>query len=390
MKHESDDSADTDEGHVGVPAPEGKAQAIAQARLTDRDRDILGLLAVARYLSTSQLRALSFDGKSAQAAHHRLTLLARGQAPFVRQQFFRTYDGRRLCAWAPTSNALPAALQRTSQVRELPKHDVGARHLEHALQLNELFVALWRSPGRPARARHPSFRWTPSDAVRLVYGAWAVEHGREVGRVIIPDAVLELPTVGRRLFLECEMGTNTIVPESPDKPGATLNKVARYQKFIRGVLTEDDAHYPKQYPDGFAPEVLFLVLTKGRANSVNAALAAWRESLQSQRPVAVRALTFDVAAVELRQLAGLPALRVQEPERRSGKEPTKNSSRGQSSAATLTREEVNLVWRYVYDAHATIQGARAEFRKLGRQQLPPYPATSDQVVDLLKRLANGS
>jgi hypothetical protein len=156
-------------------------------------------------------------------------------------------------------------------------------------------------------------------------------------------------------------------------------------------LTEEDAHYPRQYPDGFAPEVLFLVLTKGRANSVNAPLAAWRESLQGQRPVAVRALTFDQAAAVLRGLAGLPALGTQESRRHSVKEPTKNSSGGQSSAAaTLTREEVNLVWRYIYEAHAAIQAARAEFRTLGRKNLPQYPATSDQVVDLLKRLAGAA
>src|SRR5713101_2199054 len=86
------------------------------AKLTDRDRDLLGLLVLARYLTATQVHRLAFDGKNRSLAYRRLLKLSRedGQPAFVRQRFFRTYDGNRIAVWAPTPYAMPAALARSA------------------------------------------------------------------------------------------------------------------------------------------------------------------------------------------------------------------------------------------------------------------------------------
>lgn len=263
----------------------------AGVKLTDRDRDVLGLLVLARYLTAAQLYRLAFAGKHPSLAYRRLLRLSReaGQPAFVRQRFFRDYDGNRLAVWAPTPHAMQAALSRSAPLPELPKHDVGAQFLEHLVQLNELLVALWETGALCPRAAHPAFRWVPSDRVRLVWGEWEMREGRRQQRVIQPDAVLEVPRQKRRYFLECEMGTHTIAPKEGNPPGATLAKADRYQKFLGDVSGLDGrrTHYDSQYPDGLTPEVLLLVLGRGRAVSVNAALASWRRTGAFRRPAAM-------------------------------------------------------------------------------------------------------
>jgi hypothetical protein len=352
-------------------------------RLTDRDRDVLGLLVLARYLTAAQVHQLAFSGKHVSLAYRRLLLLARanGQPPFVRQRFFRDYDGKRLAVWAPTAHAMSAALSRSAPLPELPKHDVGAQFLEHLLQLNELFVALWRGGGRCPKAAHPAFRWIPSDRVRLVWGEWEMREGRRQQRVIQPDAVLELPRQRCRYFLECEMGTHSITPRGGNHPGATLAKVDRYQRFLGDAsgLAGLRAHYDAQYPDGFAPEVLFLVRTLGRAASVNAALASWRKELGARRANPMRALTFTEAADELRQVVGLRGV---EADGAAG-----GPDGSLRHEAGLSSEDVALLRRYVQESAVSIKGARAAFRSLGRPDLPEYPATYERVYALLGRLS---
>jgi hypothetical protein len=352
------------------------------AKLTDRDRDLLGLLVLARYLTASQVHRLAFGGKSLSIAYRRLLKLSRaaGQPAFVRQRFFRTYDGNRIAVWAPTPYALPAAVARSAPLPELPKHDVGAQFLEHLIQLNELLILLWCNGNRCPRAAHPFFRWVPSDTVRLRWNEWEIHQGRKQQRVIQPDAVLELPAHRRRYFLECEMGTHTISPREGDAPGSTLSKAERYHTFLSDTSALDGrkTHYQSQYQDTFAPEVIFLVRTEGRASSVNAALAAWRAKSGHNRPSAIRALTFHAAATELRRLAGLAPL----------------AAVASSSPATwaapphLSGTEVKLLQGCLNDAIRSIKRARAVFRELHRPELPEYPPTYEQAWALLGRLAS--
>ena len=357
------------------------------AKLTDRDRDLLGLLVLARYLTAAQVHRLVFPGKHASLPYRRLLQLSRpgGQPPFVRQRFFRTYDGIRMAVWAPTPYALPAALSRSAPLPELPKHDVGAYFLEHLLQLNELLIALWRIEGRCPRAAHPAFRWIPSDRVRLTWGEWEMRDGRKQQRVIQPDAVLELPSLGKRYFLECEMGTQLISPGQAGAPGATLSKADRYQTFLAETsgLDAQHTHYQAQYPDAFVPEVAFLVLNRGRAASVNKALAAWRSKLDGGKSASIRAMTFEDAAAEIRSLAGLPNTLS------AGTTNNAASPPAPIDQAKMTPSEVQLLGRFLAESVSSIKRARAAFRALGRNDLPEYPATYEEAHTLLARLRAG-
>src|SRR5260370_6566315 len=327
------------------------SRAATAAKLTDRDKDLLGLLVLARYLTAAQVHRLAFPGKHASVPYRRLLKLsqANGQAALLRQRFFRTYDGNRVAVWAPTPYAMPAALTRAPQLPELRKHDVGAQFLEHLIQLNELFVALWQNGARCPKAVHPSFRWAPSDRVRLVWEEWEMREGRKQQRLIQPDAVLELPVQRRPDFLECEMGTQKIRTGESNASGATLSKADRYRAYLSGGAVDGASHYQAQHQDSFAPEVLFLVLNDGRAKSVNTALAAWRAKNQDPRPIAIRALTFEGAARELRRLAGLA------PVGADGRAVAEQ--RSLPLARALSAEEVTILSRCLYDSGQSIQHA---------------------------------
>ena len=73
---------------------------------------------------------------------------------------------------------------------------------------------------------------------------YPVPHSGEIvpcGSVLLPDAVLELPSTRRRVFIECETGTHTLVPVSRDKHAATVRKAERYETFLAGLHGETQA-----------------------------------------------------------------------------------------------------------------------------------------------------
>lgn len=379
------DGAEARHRAEGAGSENAGARHAQVAKLTDRDRDILGILSVTRYLTAQQVHRLAFDGRNISAAYRRLLKLSRsdGQAPFVRQRFFRTYDGNRVAVWAPTPHGVMAASLRAPGLPELPKHDVGAYFLEHLVQLNELFVALWQTEnGRCPRVAHPSYRWVPSDCVRLSWDEYEMRDGRRQLRVIQPDAVLELPVQRRRYFLECEMGGNTISPGARKPHTATLSKVERYQTYLCGPaeLSTGRTYYDVQYRDGFRPEVLFLVRSDARVESINAALVEWRKRVHERRYAVMRALTFEAASGEFRGMVGLP-LRPNMLPRRAG-----------PATFTLTREEVLILCRYFVDSWASIKSARATVRQLKppAPPLPQYPQSHESLRALLERLMPGA
>src|SRR5260370_16490121 len=98
------------------------SRAATAAKLTDRDKDLLGLLVLARYLTAAQAHRLAFPGKHASVPYRRLLKLSQAnrQPAFLRQRFFRTYDGNRAAVWAPTPHAVPAALPRAPQLPPPP------------------------------------------------------------------------------------------------------------------------------------------------------------------------------------------------------------------------------------------------------------------------------
>ena len=378
--------------------------------MTLRDRHLLGVLATARYSSSEQLLRLFFPGRVKQSAEQVLGALAgagryRVRRALLRALSFRGTDTARVTAWTLTATGYEFAEEVLGRVLRVPDQDIGLDFMEHTLQLNELLTALLE-PAAPKRragqpARHPPqvfaraefrrFRWTASEGARLPWREYDMKAGRRRERVILPDAVLELVAARRRLFLECEMGTQTIVAPAGDKPGSTVAKVERYHQYARrfsdpaGKVTFYDA----QYPDGFAAEVLFLVRTDIRAEHVNQALAAWRKTC-SEAPVAARALTFAQAGRELRESLGLlpaAASASGQAELGSGHEPP--------GTRVLSAAEADLLDRFVTDAMRGIQTGRRQIRALPepirlqhRLAEPSYPKDSEAAQALVHELVH--
>jgi hypothetical protein len=185
----------------------------------------------------------------------------------------------------------------------VPKFGVSAAFLEHELELNEVFTALWapERKGTWAQPQNPVFRWAPAgslEASRLAWLAAGARGPRE--RKLAPDAVLDWLPARRRFFLEMERGTHPVASGDPDRAGATMHKVERYRGYFlaRAGAGSPETAYGKAYPDSFAPEVWFLEPTRVRAESINEAIGkAFRG--RPELPCRIRALTREAAIREL-------------------------------------------------------------------------------------------
>jgi hypothetical protein len=268
-------------GVLGEPIDRERVRGV----LTDRDKQLIGYLAIARYLSFEQVLRVAFPGRKPTSSRRRLLRLAgewspRGgsalveenfEPPFLRRRRFRTFGGDWREVWALTEAGYVVSDRLLGREVKRPREDVSAEFLEHEVALNSVLVGLidpagqpcplchrgilaWSrdsAPARPAaphdrfllrcsgtggcgregdaqapRAEELPFHWVGSDTARLPWTDYDMSSGRTLDRQIRPDAVLETRSPPRRLFLECEMGTHTIVPESDDKKGATIAKVA--------------------------------------------------------------------------------------------------------------------------------------------------------------------
>jgi hypothetical protein len=369
--------------------------------LQDRDRQLLTAMAMCRCLSTEQIRRLCFAGRTETPAHKRLRQLAGiGKyglpEPLVERIVHQTYAGDLVTVWTPTTLGYVVAGNVVETITRPPRGaDIRPQLIEHALLLNELFVGLAEAPLRKAlgmraseipRRRHRSaadglylnaqaltFKWIACDSVRLPWKEY--RDGDSIERIIHPDAVLELPTLRRRLFLEAETGSHTIVPRGYHKPGSTLNKAERYETFICELADVDlkITFYAQRYSDGFIPEVLFLVPNAGRAESVNRALAEWSGQRPSRWKLP-RALTLADAAREILTAVGQLS---------SELEPAHNMN--VASAGLLKARDIKLLLDFYNDTVGTLKSVRAAAR--GRNEVPPpYPAASDEVRNLLMQL----
>lgn len=399
----------------------GRGERVARgAALTNRDRQLVGYLAIARYLSTTQVRRLVYPGRTVQPCRRRLLRLAglwkrsdskptkRGvhenfDPAYLRRRECRTFGGELVEVWALTEAGYLLAEQVLRAPQRTPRTDVGTEFLEHAVALNELLVGLvdpaaracssctrrglrWRARGKGVYrlvcacghegaqtlplAEELPFRWMTSESARLPWSEYDRRSGKAADRVISPDGVLELH--GRRYFLECEMGTHSIVG-GEGKPGATMAKVVRYERFIHGLADTagSTTFYTRAFPDGLPAELLFLVPSEARRDHVRAALAGWGK--EARRHLDVRALTFDEAP---RQLL-------------DGDAPI-TAGAGAASETTLrvtvTPAEVRALERFFGGVIAPLKRARAAARAR-RTAVPEYPAEANTVGELVRRLA---
>ncbi len=331
----------------------GKRRAV---QLWERDRHLCAVLAHARWLTGEQLQRLMFPGRDERDFRrrlHELSVLPRGVA-LLKRNAWLSRDGL-TPVWGLTAAGYREAELLLDEELTPPPIDFEPETMAHHVQLTELYVGLLAAQVEPrlaqvppnlspadrrkalaglyARALHRSWRWTVvGDGVVL---PWKVhEDGRARDRVLKPDAVLELPAERRRLFLEAETGSHTVVPRHGDnKPNSTLSKLDRYEAYLTGAADASRrSWYQAKYADGFAPELWFLVHSERRAATVTAALGAWRQ----KHPGAVldaRALTLASALAELGGVA--PVVR------------EKNSGAGRGGFV-LSAEEAAALVRLVY------------------------------------------
>jgi hypothetical protein len=216
-----------------VPNPKG-------AVLTQRDRALLAYLAVARYASAEQVHRLFFDGSSKKQTYRRLAKLGEpgarpGEGACLRRlEYRRRVDGAAVPVWSLAPHGRAIAERDVPWLRPPAASDIGARFLEHTLVLNDvlagLVAALRRSPTAPL-ADLP-FRWLSEDDDALSFESIDRRTMSRVRSVLKPDAVVAIPERRRRLFVEAETGTQSIATANPDRTGAALSKLGRYQTFF--------------------------------------------------------------------------------------------------------------------------------------------------------------
>jgi hypothetical protein len=349
--------------------------------LTDKDRQLIGVLAIARYLSNQQLQRLFYSGRTAKTMSKRLRSLA-GEGPrkfirsYLRRLSYRTLEGRYFDLWALTAAGYATAQAILETPLKIPRADVGAAFREHLVTLNELLVSLLTpTTGTYARAQETRFRWMTSDVVRLPWKQYLQKSGRHLERVVFPDAVLELSQSRRRLFLECEMGTHSIVARTDQKAGSTLSKVENYSGFIRGFAdsVKGETFYARKYPDGWTPEVLFLIRSRARVKSVDEAIAQWQAD-RLGAPLAVRALTFEQAGDEL--LSHI---------RGATSAPRASDYAGTTAQLRLVPAELAAL-REFYNATVLASKAARARARARREPIPEYPPRTEEVQALIERL----
>ncbi len=362
------------------------AAPMRRERLTERDRQLMVMLATARYLSTAQLVQVGFRGKHVKRCLSRLRVLAAegkgGVAkPYLRRIRFRSHAGHDDVAWALTPLGYWLAGEVSGRALRGPRLTGRDEFLDHALTLNELLVRLVEphlDPSGCVRATRLPWRWVSSESARLPWREYLAA-GKTRERLILPDAVLELPAARRRIFLECEMGTHSIESATGTKPGATIAKAERYESFVMGFAEagRKTTFYEKTFPDAFTPEVLFVVPSAVRAANINSALQRWSAG-RGVRRLALRALVVEEAAAQLLPLTGVVA-----------PPPAAPPPGPAGSPSSLSDADRRLLATFVHDTIAHFKSARAEARVKGVAP-PAYPSGAEQVRELVLRWSGGA
>jgi hypothetical protein len=270
---------------------ESEFQGMAIQRITNRDRQLFGLLAVARYFSTEQIGRLFFPGRAMRTVRRRLSRLSgeaagyRGQA-HVRQVPYNDERHEPRSAWTLTGHGYSLADREGSNLKFFRDDSAD---VARAVDVSEVLVRL-APAGRGGIAQVPrAFTWTNGDAMVLHHAQ--VQRGAPVLGRLRADAILAIPSLKRRIFIEQAPGTH--VPE------ATGNRVRRYTWFLTERPTAArGTHYECAFPDGFRPEVVFLACNAIVRSNVNRMIAESRRA-DGRPEVSVRAVTHDDLAAEL-------------------------------------------------------------------------------------------
>lgn len=362
---------------VTTEQPPAIAQASRRYRLalTDRDRELLAALFLARHLSFEQLRALYFPGNFDKAARRRLRLLSevgRGGG-YVKAQRYVDAGGTAHLAFSLTEVGYELAAQRLQLPRPGLHAEVGEAFLAHNVGLADVLVALLQL--RHGRTRSLPFRWLASDLVRLPFEQKAHPLVAAEQSLLVPDAVLEVPSKRRRLFLEYETGSHTLVARSANKRGATFSKALRYARYLFRIDDRGTTAYARRFPDGFAPELLFVTATATRANAIERAMGQAKRRRELAESFPVRALHTPVFIAELVASGDFAV---------DG--PTRNDGTN-AKDASVSQERLALMRRFYVESLTALKQARESVRARKWEgdpaPLPEYPPSSAALKRLL-------
>jgi len=339
-------------------------------RLTRRDKELLGHVSVARYLTGEQVRRLVFSGNtlaiqpkerdagkqsSAVVCRRRLKGLYSegGGSAYLRRLSFRNAENRPVAVFAVTMLGYSVAGQLLRRELPQPTEDVTASFLARTVRLNELYLAL--AEGHcPAQAL---FVWIAANATGLPWRGLNLRTGRIQERRLAPDAIVELAAERTRVFLEDEMGTHPLPRRDESAHAWALSKLNRYASFM--LEGSHRTFYEQKYPDGWKTELVLLVHSDERASNLAEVIGEWR-TLNRAVPLVARALTFRQAAAHL--CGRLHPLAESDPE------------------IPIKRSELKLTCSFVADVTAMFKAVRHFLRAnpAVRAQGCPYPEYSPE------------
>ena len=350
--------------------------------LTERDRRLLGYFALARHLTAEQVHLLLGPAQSDERTYKQLRRLcqpASGEdgTPLLRRQEVAPRKGTALGFWRLTDRGWAEAAKELPFAVSRPHTTPGQQHLLHQMQLNQVLVDLTSQLGGsnvPAVATLP-FRWVPEAPAALSFKLQN-RHGLYNRAAVKPDALVEVPTGGRRFFLEAETGSQSITTGQHDRvhSGSIKQKLLRYAAFFTGVETENlqTTWYKQAFSDELFPELLFVVHSRERKERVAWIVSRRVAKLPEPRPFAVRVLALDEAA------AAIAAITAAKPIAR------KRLVTVPEASAFAIRDQVNdlvLSFNRVLElVHAHNKAPKAE-----KIALPPLPTETLQKLKTLIR-----
>ena len=257
----------------GPPSPRG----------AERLRLVVRYLSIARYASTEQIHRLLGGRPRRETLGRWLTRLSirdrrRRRAAHLTRLEYRRRDGSAVPVWALSPSGAALASELGPALSQRAERRVGHQFLEHTLLLNEVLLDLvLRSGGGEDPLSRLPFHWQGEGKDALEFQVFDRQRVAPVRAAVRPDAVLTVPGRRRRLFLEAETGTQSIATGQARRTGAVLAKLDRYASYFvspsgRGAAT---TFYLRDFPDGYAPRLIFLVRSEARRDRVRRALSAF-------------------------------------------------------------------------------------------------------------------
>ena len=224
--------------------------------LTRNDPQLLAVFGIARYLSAPQVARLGLvglgdsDGTDLSNVYRRLRRLV--QAGLLRRLVARQFGGSvQTGVWTLAPDGRAIAEEAYPLVQPLPAKEVSAAFLTHTLRLNDVLLELLldlRSSSLQPLADLP-FRWLPEEEEALQFRERDDRSGETRTRALKPDAILELGSLGRRLFLEAETGTQSLSTADPSNTGAILTRFPSDRKTAMPLASPLEASRSSAGPD---------------------------------------------------------------------------------------------------------------------------------------------